>query len=919
MKKVFVGRENELEYFRQTMKKLQDSSAEGQPFAKTILVYGVGGMGKTFLLRKFCDILENEFPDFLCIFIDWDTYKTRGSTFTPEELLDIIHNVFINHFPKEMKPYRGAKKDIQKEHERIARLLEQKRQFLDPVAGAAGDVTADITGNKHLGTALTLGLGFLGKGLSALDEKFLRERAGVSDENVRLYKDPCAALARRLLECIAAGAAKKDKRIVLLFDTGEWIVRVEEWFTKSFLKPLVEENHRTAVVFSGRFNTYNQRTVMIDGQTLDIRGMADLLIYPPQRIDMQVFSRPDIEKYLRESGFPQIDDRLVEMVQSFSRGVPFAVELLANALERIGWGNDETLKRFGGPEFAEQLRQARSNEEVIRQVARRFLLYCFEGKEKQPDRDRILSFAVLNDADSQILKSAWQVDKPGDILEELQAKYALFTAPGKLHDVVKDFLVDYLIEDAALRDDVAVPAVQRAIPLYEEKYRRECEAASSWQERLREDAWKEALMQLLNARVWAAPDEAADFFIKRAVELFLSSPALIHSMAGLFDKIPPSDKRLHNKNRGKIKALVTALDSFNWYIDTKKEKAEMEHVVSFCREALEQWRLDPELRPVLYLVQARAEYNRGNYDHALSMLLDRDAGPAADKALTDKWAEALDDVGKKFSLDVNDLFFYSEKAKKAFEKAARLNNRESAYLYHLGVMIDLGGEPQAALPYYQEALALNPENKYAFNAVGNVYSDLGQYERALEMYGKAIAIDPKYAYPYNGSGSVYRQMGQYDRALEMYEKAIAIDPKDAYPYNGMGYLYMTMGQYEQAISLLLKSIELEPDIGRYVNLGIAHYGLAEPAKGKDYFDRALSCPDKPQDTDHQLNRITACLGNERPDEAMVLLEKLSAKQHPSAYLKGFFTDWQMLAGSPQPPQGIQEFIARARSQLRYEQ
>jgi tetratricopeptide (TPR) repeat protein len=152
----------------------------------------------------------------------------------------------------------------------------------------------------------------------------------------------------------------------------------------------------------------------------------------------------------------------------------------------------------------------------------------------------------------------------------------------------------------------------------------------------------------------------------------------------------------------------------------------------------------------------------------------------------------------------------------------------------------------------------------------------------------------------------------------MYGKAIAIDPKYAYPYNDMGYLYMAMGQYAAAIPLLLKSIELEPNITRYVNLGIAHYCLGEPAKAKDYFDRALACPDKPQDTHHQLDKTTACLGNEKTDEAMVLLQAISAKQLPQAFLKDFFTDLQMLAGSPQPPLGIGEFIAGARQLLNYE-
>jgi len=978
-KKVFVGRENELEQFRQTMRKLQEEHTKKEPYANAILVYGVGGMGKTFLCRKFIDIIETEFPSILPIYIDWDMCKNRGSTFTPEELLDILHRELNAHFPKEMKPYLGAKKDIKKEQEKIERLLEQKRQSLDTVSQTAAEVTSEITGNKHLGTLVKTGLGLMGKAFSALDEKFL-----------------------------------KEKPVILLLDTCELIVHVEEWLTDRYLIPLLEENPNFVLVFSGRYNPYTQRTIEIDGHTLDIRGMADRMSYPPQRIDMQLFSRKDIEKYLKEMGFQEVHDQIIDFVQSFSRGVPYAVDLLTNALERIG--NEKVLKDFAGVEFEKQLREAKSNEAVIKCVSRRFIKYCLDEEGNQIDRDRIFSIAVLGDTDSEVLKTVWQTDKPGDILETLQARYALFIGHGKLHDVVKDFLVDYILENRNFFSEIAGPSAQRALPLYEKKYRQECEQEPIWAERFREGLWKQALERLMNAMVWVSPNDAVDFFLKRSIELFLFSPDLVSKLKQLLDKFLKLEKEIRGRNRRKVNALMQAVDNFNWYSWFHKKEA-FNHVLSFCKEALEEWELEPVHKAIILIIKARAEYHQENYEPALKTLLERVDESHLEKSLKNKLAEALDDVGEKFCLDEKDNFFYSEKALKAFERVVHLHRRKYSYLYHLGVMLKQGGNPQKALPYYLESIELEPGNKYVllsignvysdlkdydtaiemyqkaididpkyatpFNGLGNVYSDkkdydkaiemyqkaididpkfaypfnglgnvyyqlkdydkaiemyqkaididpkyaspfnglgnvyyqLKDYDKAIEMYQKAIDIDPKYAYPFNGLGNVYDDLKDYDKAIEMYQKAIDIDPKYASPFNGLGYLHLTLGRYTDAIPHLLKSVEIEPDISTYINLGIAYYCMEEPEKAIDFFEKGLSCPDIPVDAHHQLNRVTALLGTNKKDNALALLEKISEKKPPKSSLTDFFTDCELLASSPRPPQGIREFISTAKEML----
>ena len=104
-----------------------------------------------------------------------------------------------------------------------------------------------------------------------------------------------------------------------------------------------------------------------------------------------------------------------------------------------------------------------------------------------------------------------------------------------------------------------------------------------------------------------------------------------------------------------------------------------------------------------------------------------------------------------------------------------------------------------------------------------------------------------------------------------------------------------------------------------VFLGIAYYSLDEVKKGKDCFEKGLSCKHKGENLYDRLNEVTALLGSEKKDEALSLLGKIAEKPLPGGLLKDFFTDWNILASAPHPPPGSADFITQARHMLKYEE
>src|SRR3972149_6915171 len=59
---------------------------------------------------------------------------------------------------------------------------------------------------------------------------------------------------------------------------------------------------------------------------------------------------------------------------------------------------------------------------------------------------------------------------------------------------------------------------------------------------------------------------------------------------------------------------------------------------------------------------------------------------------------------------------------------------------------------------------------------GNVLYDSGEYNKAIEAYNKALAIDPNDNYAWDGKGSAFYELGEYENAIEAFNRVIIIDP-----------------------------------------------------------------------------------------------------------------------------------------------
>lgn len=118
---------------------------------------------------------------------------------------------------------------------------------------------------------------------------------------------------------------------------------------------------------------------------------------------------------------------------------------------------------------------------------------------------------------------------------------------------------------------------------------------------------------------------------------------------------------------------------------------------------------------------------------------------------------------------------------------------------------------ECALPFYNKALLLDPDNIHALNNRGFTFGVMEQHERAVTDLNKAIAINPNFAYAYSNRGFSKIRLNLIDEGLEDIRYSLDIDDQNPYAYRSLGICQMEQGNFNEALSNFEKAKLLHPD------------------------------------------------------------------------------------------------------------
>jgi tetratricopeptide (TPR) repeat protein len=127
---------------------------------------------------------------------------------------------------------------------------------------------------------------------------------------------------------------------------------------------------------------------------------------------------------------------------------------------------------------------------------------------------------------------------------------------------------------------------------------------------------------------------------------------------------------------------------------------------------------------------------------------------------------------------------------------------------------------KTALVAYEEALRLNPTNKWGWYGKGNALLEWAEdeeqtahsteelYQMALDAYDQALQIDPTFSWAWYCRGNAFASLKRYEEALGAYDEALRFDPAYIHAWYWKGEALKALGRRREARQAKKKARQL---------------------------------------------------------------------------------------------------------------
>jgi len=120
-----------------------------------------------------------------------------------------------------------------------------------------------------------------------------------------------------------------------------------------------------------------------------------------------------------------------------------------------------------------------------------------------------------------------------------------------------------------------------------------------------------------------------------------------------------------------------------------------------------------------------------------------------------------------------------DEARAALERAIELDKNNAFAVRYLGRTLLFSGQPEAAIPYIEKALRLNPRN-----ALENIYANLGKchlflghVDQAMSLFRKAQTANPRLWFVHLKLGGTLALLGKLDEAKAELAEMVRLNPE----------------------------------------------------------------------------------------------------------------------------------------------
>jgi cytochrome c-type biogenesis protein CcmH/NrfG len=144
-----------------------------------------------------------------------------------------------------------------------------------------------------------------------------------------------------------------------------------------------------------------------------------------------------------------------------------------------------------------------------------------------------------------------------------------------------------------------------------------------------------------------------------------------------------------------------------------------------------------------------------------------------------------------------------------------------------GPTTPLPNEPSAALPEnhpppelmerlgeLMERVRDHPEDRDSLVELGNSFYDMGRFDAAIQWYESALALDSADVHVSTDLGTSYLYSGNFEAAIERFRGSLKLEPDHPQTLQNLGVAFFSSGQYKEAVDVWRRLIDAHPDYVR---------------------------------------------------------------------------------------------------------
>ena len=273
------------------------------------------------------------------------------------------------------------------------------------------------------------------------------------------------------------------------------------------------------------------------------------------------------------------------------------------------------------------------------------------------------------------------------------------------------------------------------------------------------------------------------------------------------------------------------------------------------------------------------------------------------RAAAERLAKALPFSGvtdatefQRNNLALGSVFFqreYFEQSKAFFERALRDDASSAEALYGLGSVCLKQSRPTEARDFFERAVKAQagfPETlPNAWNNLGLLETQRGRTEEAIPLFQQALKLSPNNLIALDNLASAYRQQKRWDEARSVLERALSVNRDDAEANYSLGMVYAQTNDNDRAYEHLQRALQARPDYPEALNnLGVLYLHMAQRDDAVKSFEECMRVAPEFDQAYLNLARVYALEGDR--DKARSVLEGLLAHHPGHAVAQGMLDE-----------------------------